>query len=54
MADARQRHKTEIQTVKDELRTLHRDTPHRRDLIRHLHRLQKELRIYDHYMSQRG
>lgn len=54
MADARDRHNAEIRAVLAELRTLRKNTPHRRDLERHLHRLQKELRTYDFYMKQRG
>lgn len=46
---ARERHKAEIQAVKAELKKLHSGTPHMRDMERRLHRLQKELRIYDYY-----
>lgn len=52
MADARERHLQEIQTAKDELKTLHLDTPHKRDLLRHLHRLQKQLKEYDYYIAK--
>lgn len=47
--NARERHKAEIQSVKAELKKLRRGTPHMRDMERRLHRLQKELRIYDYY-----
>jgi hypothetical protein len=49
--NARERHKAEIQSVKAELKRLRKGTPHQRDMERRLHRLQKELRIYDFYMS---
>lgn len=49
MADARERHVAEIEVVKQQLRTMYIDTPHRRDLLKHLHRMQKELKEYDHY-----
>jgi hypothetical protein len=52
--NARQRHKAEIQSVKAELKRLRKGTPHQRDMERRLHRLQKELRIYDFYMAQKG
>ena len=54
MGDARDRHKAEIQAVKAELKKLRRGKPHMRDMERRLHRLQKELKIYDQYMAQRG
>ena len=52
MADARERHITRIQAAKEELRKLHHDTPHRRDLIKHIHRMQKDLREYDFYRAK--
>lgn len=36
----------------EELKTLHKDTPHRRDLIKFIRNAQKQLAIYDKY--QRG
>lgn len=50
MADnARERHMQQLQQAKTELRSIHKDTPHRRDLVRYIHRMEKELRIYDFY-----
>ena len=54
MADARQRHKEQLQAARDEYHRLQGDTPHRRDLLRHIRRLEKELKTYDYYRSQRG
>lgn len=56
MADlnARERQKAEIQEVKAELKKLRRGTPHMRDMERRLHRLEKELRIYDFYTANKG
>ena len=50
---ARDRHKADLAAARAELRTLHKDTPHRRDLLRHIHRMEKQLREYDYY-TQRG
>lgn len=49
MADAREEWLEKIRTAKAELKTagLH----HRRDLIKHIHRMQKELMIYDKYQQ---
>lgn len=48
MADnARERHIQQLQQAKTELRILQKDTPHRRDLLRYIHRMENELRIYD-------
>ena len=51
---ARERQIAEIKAVKAELKKLGDGTPKMRDMKRRLHRLQKELRIYDNYMAQRG
>lgn len=52
MADnARERHMQQLQKAKTEMRSLHKDTPHRRDLLRYIHRMEKELRIYDFYRN---
>lgn len=48
-SNARARHLLAIEAVKQQLRTLHKDTPHRRDLLKYLHRLQRELKEYDYY-----
>lgn len=47
--NARERHVLQIQQAKAELRGLRKDTPHRRDLVRRIYRMEKELRIYDSY-----
>ena len=54
MDNARQNHMDKLQAAREELRRLKAATPHRRDLLRHVHRMEKELKIYDHYRSQRG
>lgn len=46
---ARTRHKAALASACAELSTLHKDTPHRRDLQRQINRMQKELRCYDRY-----
>lgn len=51
---ARDRHLAALHTARAEARSITRDTPHRRDLLRHIHRMEKEMRIYDHYHTQRG
>jgi hypothetical protein len=51
MVDARERHLQEIERTKVELRTA-KDI-HKKNLTRHLHQLQKELKIYDSY-TKRG
>lgn len=50
--NARERHKAEIQSVKAELKKLRKGTSHMRDMERCLHRLEKELRIYDFYHKE--
>lgn len=54
MLNARERHLAEIHAVKVELQKAREGTPHMRDLKRRLHQLEKELKIYDYYRSQRG
>lgn len=34
------------------MRRLYKDTPHRRDLARYIHRMENELRIYDFYRKE--
>ena len=50
----REQHKAEIENVKKEIKTA--GPCHKRDLIRQLHRMQKELKIYDRYhqLAQQG
>ena len=45
----REKHKDAIRAAKEQLKTagLH----HRRDLLKHIHRMQKELMIYDKYQQ---
>lgn len=50
MADMRKEHKTMIAAAKEELKTA--GPRHRRDLLKHIHRMQKELLIYDRYQQQ--
>lgn len=53
---ARERHVKEIDNTWSQLKALkkkYRNTPHMRDMERRLHRLQKELRIYDFYMANK-
>lgn len=50
MSDARKRHLEEIERTKAELLTA-KDV-HRKDLQRHLHQLQKDLKIYDYYHNR--
>ena len=45
MPDARQNHLSAIRAAKEELKTA--GPHHRRDLMKHIHRMQKELKIYD-------
>jgi len=47
MADARDEWKAKIRAAKAELKTA--GPYHRRDLMKHIHRMEKELRIYDFY-----
>lgn len=42
----------QLRAARDELRALKRDTPHRRDLQRHVRRLEKELKAYDMYLRR--
>ena len=49
---ARDRHVVEIERTQAELATLTGDTPHRRDVERHLKRLIKELLTYDRYRGR--
>lgn len=49
---ARDRHLDQLRAARDELRALKRDTPHRRDLQRHVRRLEKELKEYDMYLRR--
>lgn len=50
MADMRKEHKAMIAAAKEELKTA--GPHHRRDLLKHIHRMQKELLIYDRYQQQ--
>lgn len=56
MAEAfnRVKHKAKLQEARAELRELRKDTPHRRDLVRYIHRLEKEIRIYDFKIAHEG
>lgn len=47
MADAREEQIAAIRAAKEELKTA--GPHHRRDLMKHIHRMQKELMIYDKY-----
>lgn len=49
---ARERHVAEIERTRAELDRLKKDTPHRRDVDRHLKRLVRELLIYDRYRGR--
>lgn len=46
----RDEHKAAIRAAKEELKTA--GPHHRRDLLKHIHRMQKELLIYDRYQQQ--
>lgn len=50
MPDAFAEHKARIYAAKQELKTA--GPHHRRDLLKHIHRMQKELLIYDRYQQQ--
>lgn len=50
MKDARERHLQQIREAKQQLKTAR--PYHRRDLLKHIHRMEKELRIYDRYRQQ--
>ena len=52
MPDARERHVEALRAARQEYNRTRGDTPHRWDLLRHIHRLEKELRIYDHLRRQ--
>jgi hypothetical protein len=45
----REEHKAAICAAKEELKTA--GPHHRRDLLKHIHRMQKELMIYDKYQQ---
>ena len=45
----RDQHKAEIRAAKEQLKTA--GPHHRRDLLKHIHRMQKELMIYDKYQQ---
>lgn len=45
----RDQHKAEIRAAKEQLKTA--GPHHRRDLLKHIHRMQKELLIYDKYQK---
>ena len=45
--NARERHLEWLGAAREELRGLTRGTPHRRDLLRHIRRLERELKAYD-------
>lgn len=45
----RDQHKAAIRAAKEELKTA--GPRHRRDLLKHIHRMQKELLIYDKYQQ---
>lgn len=46
----RQEHLHKINQAKEELKTA--GPHHRKDLLKHIHRMQKELKIYDRYRQQ--
>ena len=52
MPDARERHEAALRAARNEYDRTRGDTTHRRDTLRHIHRLEKELRIYDHNRRQ--
>jgi hypothetical protein len=45
----REQHKAAIRAAKEQLKTA--GPHHRRDLLKHIHRMQKELTIYDKYQQ---
>ena len=45
----RDQHKAAIRAAKEQLKTA--GPHHRRDLMKHIHRMQKELMIYDKYQK---
>ena len=45
----RDQHKAAIRAAKEQLKTA--GPHHRRDLLKHIHRMQKELLIYDKYQQ---
>ena len=49
MPDAFAEHKARIYAAKQELKTA--GPHHRRDLLKHIHRMEKELLIYDRYQQ---
>ena len=52
MSDARERHIAKMEEVKQEIRNA--GVIHRKDLQRHLRRLERELRDYDKYRKAVG
>lgn len=49
MKEKRQEQKERIRQAKEELKTA--GPYHRRDLLKHIHRMEKELLIYDRYQQ---
>jgi hypothetical protein len=47
--EQRNQHKAAIRAAKEQLKTA--GPHHRRDLLKHIHRMQKELLIYDKYQQ---
>ena len=47
--EQRDQHMAAIRAAKEELKTA--GPPHRRDLLKYIHRMQKELLIYDKYQQ---
>lgn len=47
---AREEHLQKIREAKEQLKTA--GPYHRRDLLKYIHRMQKELKIYDRYRQQ--
>lgn len=52
MDERREEWKAKIRAAKTELKTA--GAYHRHDLLKHIHRMQKELKIYDYYHKQIG
>ena len=48
-SNGREEYKAAIRTAKQELKTA--GPHHRRDLLKHIHRMEKELLIYDRYQQ---
>lgn len=51
---AREKHKAKLQDAREEFHRLRGDTPHRRDLLRSIRRMERELKEYDYYMRRCG